>query len=325
MRRILGALAVMCLCAAGSSRARASDLEFNLAKLGSPDSDPQKYWEDPNSPDPGHPIRVPMGYDPLAQERYARFVTDLAFAMTPLPSGLSSTAGDAGLDLSFSIDVAFTSPRQKFSDGSMSQVWPTVKAAPTSLTLTTLHLRKGLPMSLQVGSDVSWVMGSTLFAPTAWVQWSPLEGLKKVPDISIRGLGSVLLGAGDVVLVVGGWDVGASYRIPIRGRLQLGVYAGYQQLGLSATTQNIDFLPDKENASNPLSDDTVFASLDYGNPFAPTTRLSRIYFGAQLKTSIAVLGLDAAYGTANNIIGEGYTTKYSLSSWKMGFRAGVLF
>jgi hypothetical protein len=66
--------------------------------------------------------------------------------------------------------------------------------------------------------------------------------------------------------------------------------------------------------------------LNYGsNPLNPTTRLSRFYFGVQAKMSIAVVGLDAAYGWANNVIGEGYTTKYSVAAWKMGFRAGVLF
>lgn len=326
MRRILCALAVLAFCAAGSGRAHAAGLEFDLSQLGYPQPDTSdKYVEEPNPKDPEKPIRTPVIYDRYAQERFARFATDLAFAITPLPAGLSSTSGDAGLNASLSIDVAFISPRQRFSDGTVLPVWPTVQAAPSSLTMTTLHLRKGLPMSIQVGTDVSWVTGSAMFAPTAWVQWSPLEGLRKIPAVSIRGLTTVLLGTGDLMMVVGGWDVGTSYKIPIRGRMEAGVFLGYQQLGLAASTQNVDFLPAKENAKSPLSDDTVFESLKYGSPLIPTTRLSRIYFGAQLRMSVAVVGFDVAYGTANNDIGGPIPTKYSLTSWKMGFRAGVLF
>jgi hypothetical protein len=91
-------------------------------------------------------------------------------------------------------------------------------------------------------------VGSSLFVPTVWASWSILEGHRWVPDLHIRGLCTVLLGAQDMVLVVGGWDVGTSYRIPIAGRAELGLYAGYQQLGISSSTQNINFDPQHQSS-----------------------------------------------------------------------------
>jgi hypothetical protein len=321
MRRLVSALVGIAVCVATlPARARADNLDFQLWRLGAPADG--LFYAQPNADKSMKQVAVP--FDPRAQERYARFVTDLAFAITPIPSGLSSSAGDAGLDVSLSLEFAFTHPNQKFSDGTTSFVWPTASAAPQRLLLPTLHLRKGLPLSFQIGTDVAYVVGSSLFVPTVWASWSILEGHRWVPDLHIRGLCTVLLGAQDMVLVVGGWDVGTSYRIPIAGRAELGLYAGYQQLGISSSTQNINFDP-QHQSSQALSADSIFAPLSYGSPISPTTRMSRVYFGTQVRVAMAVLGVDVVWGTANNPIGDGLATHYSLTSWKFGLRAGLMF
>jgi hypothetical protein len=293
--------------------ARAANNDFALWKLG--------------PPDPLSVNNTPIAKDPFAQERFARFTSDLALAIAPLPAQSAATLGQAGFEVSLALDVAYMHGHQKFTDGKMRLVWPTVGTPPNQLYMTTLHVRKGLPLSLELDADVTYLGGTSLVAPSAMLKWTLLEGIRWVPEVSTRAFVTVLLGAPSMTLVVGGWDLGASYRIPIIGSSEAALYLGYQHLGMDATTANIDFDPKHEEVSNPNTDDDVFNSLDYGNPFVPKTGFHRFYFGGQVRWKILVVGADFAYGWGSNLISSAATetATYALDQWKIGFRIGLMF
>lgn len=312
MRQSAGALLCAALAAMAPATSRAFDNDFDLSKLGNPET-----------------IIVngeALPGDPLAQERFARFVGDLALAIAPLPAGLHSSLGEAGFELSLSGDVALRTPRQTLADGQASDVWPTESPAGGALFLPTLHLRKGLPFSFEIGTDFTYVMTSQMVVSSVSVKWAFLEGFQWWPDLAVRGFGTVLLGSGPLNLVVGGWDLGASYRFPILGGAEGGVYAGFQQIGVNATTTNIDFSPATENPDQPTGDDGVFASLPFGsNPLAPKTGFTRIYFGAQVRLGVLVIGADFATASGDNLIGERHSGRFKSDQWKLAGRMGVLF
>jgi hypothetical protein len=294
--------------------AQAGDTDFALWKLG--------------PPDPGLTVgTTPIPYNPDNQERFARFVGELALVITPLPCQPPSSLGEAGFEISISEDIADIHRSQKFSDGSVQAVWPTVGTAPNQMFLTTLHVRKGLPLSLELDADVSYLGRSSFVIPSAALKWTLVEGLKWAPDIAIRGFATALLGAPSITVVVGGWDLGVGYKIPIIGSSEIELYAGYQMIGLDATTSNIPFDPNHIDQQNPNSDDDVFAPLSIGNPLLPTTRFNRLYFGAQVKWKLLVAGFDAGDGFGTDLIASesGEKTNFSVQMWKFGFRAGVVF
>lgn len=315
MRRFAGALLGVAAVMGAPQDALAFDNDFNLSKLGPPETLQTR---------DGSEVRL-IEADPLAQERFARFASELALAIAPLPAGLMSTVGDGAFDLSISGDFAFIQGSQVFSGGTTSHVWPTEKPPPGALFLPTLHMRKGLPFSLEIGADFGYLAFSSMVATTASVKWALVEGFQWWPDIGVRAFATALIGSGPMTLVVGGWDVGGSYRFPLWGGAEAGVYGGYQHIGMDATTTHIDFAPDYEDERDPMSDKSVFKQLSFGPLYHPATRFSRVYFGAQVRSGMMVLGVDAATASGTNKIADDETSTYSVAVWRLGLRAGVHF
>lgn len=263
-----------------------------------------------------------LAADPLAQERFARFVGELGLAISPAPSALIASVGDAGFSLSFTGDIAFIHGDEKVGS---TDVWPTEKPGPGALFLPTLRLRKGLPFSIELGGDVTYIAFSSMIAGTGVAKWTIVEGFQWWPDIGVRAFATGLIGGGALNMIVAGWDVGGSYRFPVGGGAEIGLYGGYQRLGMNASTNNIDFNPAGEEATNPIADDTVFRELGIGPFYDPTTAFSRVYFGGQARIGVLVLGADFAHGSGELPIFTGSSTIVNVALWKMSARLGVQF
>lgn len=310
MRRVVGALPFL-LIAGLAQPAQAYDEDFELSRLGNPDR---------------LATQEPIAADPLAQERFARFASDFALALAPLPGASIASVGDAGFSLTFSADIAFRSTEQQLSGGGPSErVWPTEANSQSALFLPTLKLRKGLPFSLELGADVAYIANSSMVATTGVVKWSLFEGFQWLPDVGVRGFVTTVLGTGPLNLVVGGWDIGGSYRLPLAGGAEATLYGGFQRIGLNASTNNIDFRPMQEDQSAPTSDDTVFKELPIDKWYDPTTVFGRWYFGAQVRFAMLLLGVDGATGSGRNRISANSDTFVETSAFKLALRAGVQF
>lgn len=308
------AVALLCLSAIGfvPRASVAFPNDFELHRLG---------WPDASTTVNGRALEQ----DPFAQERFARFASDLALAIAPLPA-IHASLGDAGFELTLSGDIAFVNPSQTFSDGQERAVWPTERQPMTgALFIPTLHLRKGLPFSLEAGASVGYLSFSQMVATTAQVKWALFEGFQWWPDVAVRAFATALVGSSPLTLVVGGWDAGMTYRFPLAGGAEGAVHLGFQQLGMNASTGNIDFDPGNEDPQNPSADDTVFREMPYGRVFSPATRFNRFYFGAQVRAGVLVVGLDAAHSSGDNPISEGAAVTARVEQWKMAARLGVTF
>ncbi len=317
MRVASGLLAVMaCGILLQSAPARAYDNDLELYKLGNPTQ--------LKSGD------TTINADPFAQERFARFVGDFALALAPMPSGLASSLGSAGFSATFTSDLALIHPKERFSNGQTMDVWPTEKPTSSPLFIPTIHLRKGLPFGFEVGADVSYIIFSEMVATTAMLKWSLVEGFLYVPDLSAKVFATTVIGTKELNLVLGGWDVGLSERVPLWGSAELGLYGGYQRFGVSAQTNNIDFDPNHVDPNNPMSADTVFEPLTFGPILNPSTVFGRTYLGLEIRWELLVVGFDFTYGTGSNLA---YTSsappatdvKVFASQTKLAFKLGVTF
>ncbi len=316
MSRVVRALccALFLLGGAFSSRADALANDIVLSKLP------------PNDPLDQGSSCCAVSSQPWAQEAFARFASEIGLATIPLPTPPTSL-GQSGFELSLSEDISYIHPNQKFGvDNQTHLVWPTEQQAPNELYLTGFRVRKGLPLSLELEAGLSYIGRSSMVAPYGGIKWTFVEGIPWVPDLAMHAFCSVLLGAPSLTLVTFGWDVSAGYKIPIYGTASLAFYVGYQVVGVDATTMNIDFNSQHFDNSCPSCTDDVYQPLNYGNIIWPTTRFNRMYFGAELKWNIAVVGIDAADSWGTNAIDSSVgASTFNTQLWKVGFRGGVRF
>ncbi|SEL80721.1 hypothetical protein SAMN05444354_108303 [Stigmatella aurantiaca] len=172
---------------------------------------------------------------------------------------------------------------------------PTEGAQPGSLLLPALHVRKGLPFSLELGARVGWVEKSSLFAATGELKWAINEGFTYLPDIGVRGHITRLMGARDLGLTTAGLDFGVGKQFPVGGMVTFTPYGGLDLLFTGADSRNLDFSPDRpaEPPASPqeiLADTAVYEPVDIGDSLNP-----RIYGGVRFIGGVLQLGVEFSY------------------------------
>ena len=237
--------------------ARAGDNDLQLYRLGHPDDIVvcTKCDGTDRSVEPG---------DPQAQARFARFVSALGLALIPPAFEPGQTTGQSGFELGFSGHLAL----QKLNPGE----WPTagtqaVTAAPRSLFLPTLSLRKGFGASLELGAAASFLPGSQIVALSADLRWALFEGLDilgyPAPDLAVRAHLTRALGTQELDLLSGGADAVLSYRFAIAGVVKLQPYIQGGIAMVNATTGVIAFHPQSEDVRDPTGASGVFHNLNF--------------------------------------------------------------
>ena len=209
---------------------------------------------------------------------FKQLTTELGVAMAPQFTDPSSTVGLSGFEIGFS--TAVTNIHQDADYWQFAR--RTDERADGALAMTSLHVRKGLPASFELGGNVSWISNSEMFALGLEVKWALNEGFYYIPDVAIRGTVNVLVGARDLQVDGAadgdGFDLSLSKSFPIGGTTTLTPYAGYNLLIINANSHVLDPTP-----TNPLDIENNFV-------FSPQTTLAhRLFFGLRLKTYFVAL------------------------------------
>ncbi|WNG20128.1 hypothetical protein [Cystobacter fuscus] len=117
-----------------------------------------------------------------------------------------------------------------------------------------IHVRKGLPFSIDVGARVGWLDRSNLFAATGEVKWAVNEGfIPWLPDIGLRAHVTHLLNTRDFHLTAGGLDVGVGKQFPLGGMITLTPYGGIDFVGVAAKSELLGFAPDATGKATVVS------------------------------------------------------------------------
>ena len=108
-------------------------------------------------------------------------------------------------------------------------------------TVWSIHARKGLPFSFELGTSVSYVAATEDVLLGADVRWAVLEGYRTgwkayFPDISVRGAVNRLMGDDEMDMTVWSIDVALSHPFSISGAMTITPYAGYQFVQTIADT-----------------------------------------------------------------------------------------
>ncbi len=189
----------------------------------------------------GNPQPGATGHDPRANANFRSFARQFAAAMTSMNLMPPETLGHAAF--SVSIDTAIIN----FGTGTL----PTQQALSTGrpfrdwLALPSVHFRKGLPFSFELGGRFGWVPDSRMGFGTAELKWAINEGFRYFPDIGVRGSITKLINSRDFDITAGGLDVGLGKQFQIGGMVTLTPYAGWNLMFVGASTSTIDFNPSR--------------------------------------------------------------------------------
>jgi hypothetical protein len=172
---------------------------------------------------------------------------------------------------------------------------PTARPYRGPLVIPSMHVRKGLPFSFELGARVGWVDQSRMGAVTAEGRWALNEGFSYLPDVALRGYATRLLGSDVLDLWALGGDVSVGKRIGVFGAAALTPYAGWSLGSVAASSARIDFDPGRSAAS-----ELAFpgAGLTNTAPFGAASGglfYNRFFAGARVQYRIVQLTAEYSY------------------------------
>ncbi len=166
------------------------------------------------------------------------------------------------------------------NDGSDSNV---KYAAPDVFATIQLHMRKGLPFSLEVEGVFNWLADSEIFYVGAGLRWAITEGWRYIPDLSIRAHAGTIVGAAELSLINVNMDIAISYTWGLGGIVAITPYGGYSLLTSWASSRPLVL-----RANNDTTFESVFGRVN--------NHLSRGFVGVELKGDFFTFDAEGEFG-----------------------------
>jgi hypothetical protein len=263
LRRVSLRFSVVVLLAL-ALRAEADPYDFQISKFGSPQ-------------------QGSAFYKPNADSNFRSFARQMGAAITSVNLAPPETLGHSGFAVN--AEVSFVN-----FNGSLPTTTDTF-AGP--MVIPSIHFRKGLPGSVEIGGRAGWIGQSRMGVGTLEVKWALNEGFKYLPDIGVRGSVTKLINSNNFDLTAGGLDLGIGKQFAIGGMITLTPYVGWNLLFVGASTGNIDFNPQRTLAqadADQFKDIYVFTSLQ-----AAANTHNRFYGGLRFIGGVASLGAEVSY------------------------------
>lgn len=224
---------------------------------------------------------------------FEHLTRDLSLAILPRGLATGETLGQAG----FAIQVD-----QSFSNIDQTQdywIKATFDEQPAStLTTTQFHVRKGLPLGLELGAMVNGLWSSKLFFIGGELRWSLHEDFfGGMPDFTIRGFGGTMLGNADLSISGGGLDAIVSYPIGVASVVNITPFAGYNLSVTSSSSRLLDVTP--ADPSPPVTDSSDPSRNNKPEfVFGPVTQIMhQALIGVRTQFAVLDVSLQAAVGS----------------------------
>lgn len=222
-------------------------------------------------------------------EGFKNLARDFGQVFAPRFVNPAETLGEAGFAVNLMTSLSFI-------DNNADYWQKAVQDRDPSSALFTAHLqiRKGLPFSFELGSDMSYLFASEMFDLGAQLKWALNEGFYYFPDIAVRGSVNTLLGSRDLNMITAGWDISISKAFDVSGVMSITPYGGYQQLYIIASSRLLNAYP--QDPRPPQFDDDLS---DGDQTFSPefvfsqeTQTVNRFFAGARLNVWILSFSLE---------------------------------
>lgn len=170
---------------------------------------------------------------------------EIGLAIGPRSLGPIASQGALGVDAGYEISMS--------GANSNADYWKRGVATPSdSLVSHSFHVRKGWPQSLQLGTSVTHLADSNLYAAGVEVQMSLIDGFRYIPDFGVRASASAVLGNSRMDFVQGAADVAMSKSLGVAGVASIQPWLGYSY-GLGYYKPNLDALFPNDQTLRPIT------------------------------------------------------------------------
>lgn len=225
-------------------------------------------------------------------EGFRNLTRDLGQVFAPRFSAPAETLGEAGFAINLMTSLSFIDNDADYWQKAVEDRNPS-----SSLFTGHLQIRKGLPFSFEIGTDLSYLFASEMFDVGAQLKWALNEGFYYFPDVAVRGTVNTLLGSQDLNLITAGWDISVSKAFSVASVMSLTPYVGYQQLHIIASSRVLNSYP--QDTRPPQFDET---SNSPNQTFAPefvfeqhSQAVNRFFGGLRLNVWIMSFTLEGVY------------------------------
>ncbi len=187
--------------------------------------------------------------DDPAVLRYRNLSNEIAIALSPKALSPAETLGMNGFEFALVSVHTPISWDQKFWQGQpgspvLEGIVTGNRKMPKSLWTPTLHLRKGLPLSTEVGISGSYLALSEMFSLGADAKIAIHESFFRwAPAITMRASFSRLFGAPDLDILTGEADIMTSLPFGVAGMAQITPFFGAGQFYAHINSAIIDETP----------------------------------------------------------------------------------
>jgi hypothetical protein len=273
--RGLWVLVVLGLAVVAAPQAHAGDKDLSLRRLA------EAVPVDPNDPN------TKFNANPDVNS-FRALSRDLGVIFGPKFLAPAETLGEAGFD----VGVEFSSS----TVDEQAAHWRALDGGtPDSFLMGQVHVRKGLPFSLEFGGSLSHLFDSEMYGLGTELKLSLNEGFFYLPDLAVRGTFNTILGSSDLNLFSGGFDVSISKSFGIFGVVSLTPYAGFNYLTVIASSRLLDVTP--EDPTPPTIDEQT-GELEFQPEFvfaSQTQSVNRFFGGARLLFGVLNISAEFAY------------------------------
>ncbi len=119
---------------------------------------------------------------------YQELVKELGATIANKPMAPGETLGISGFNVSATTTFSFIQTGSL--DGTNPSGWelssPDESAGPVALVIPSVMVRKGLPLSIELGANAGWIATSETGVFGGWGRWGIIEGYRQLPDLSIQ-------------------------------------------------------------------------------------------------------------------------------------------
>jgi hypothetical protein len=213
---------------------------------------------------------------------------DLGLVFAPKFLAPAETLGEAGFDVGMELSLSTV-------DANAAHWRALDGGSPDNFLTGQLHVRKGLPFSLELGGSLTHLFESEMYALGTEARLALNEGFFYLPDLAVRGTFNTVLGSSDLNLATLGFDVSISKSFGVFGVLNITPYAGYNYLTIIASSRLLDVTP--EDPTPPTLDETT-GELQFQPEFVFSTQtqsINRFFGGVRFLIGVLNLTFEGAF------------------------------
>ncbi len=228
---------------------------------------------------------------PAANANFRAFSRRLAAGITSANLSPPETLGHSAFAITADLSVV------DFGEAKEAGHIPTQQSITGPVLLPSIHVRKGLPWSFELGVRAAWFEKSRMGTGTLELKWALNEGFTYLPDICVRGSITKILNSRDFDVTAGGLDLGIGKQFAIAGMVTLTPYIGWNLVFVGASSNNVDFNPSRTLAEADAPGAEFSNYYVFDSVLAANNTNNRFYGGFRFIAGVVQLGFEFSYTT----------------------------